>query len=184
MYEKSKTCPSRAGKQRHGRRPHYYNRAPLDHDDKIHTGNTFEPLLSTNAYRINDQSSREAALYFLITFIYSSSSMSSEGPYGRHGFQSNPGGGGYGGGASYGGGAPAGGAYMAPSYGGGYGGGASYAAPSPQGYGGDYGGYSAQGSGDYMVGLAGGYFQVIVPWPMVDFVQVIARMGKTLGKFC
>lgn len=60
--------------------------------------------------------------------------MSSEGPYGRQGFQSNPSG--YGGGSSnysYGG--------DQPVYGGGsaqgYGGGASYGAPPPQqGYGG------------------------------------------------
>lgn len=78
--------------------------------------------------------------------------MSSEGPYGRQGFQSNPngyGGGappGGGGGAGYGGGgaAPGGGGYMAPQYAGGQGGGyggASYSAPSPQGgtYGADYG---------------------------------------------
>ena len=70
--------------------------------------------------------------------------MSSEGPYGRQGFQSNPSGyGGAGGGASYGGG------YNAPSYGQGYGG-ASYAAPTPQAYGGGGG-----GGGDF--GGGGGY---------------------------
>lgn len=73
--------------------------------------------------------------------------MSSEGPYGRQGFQSNPSG--YG---SYGGGG-----YSAPQYGQGYGapGGASYTAPSPQSgsYGaGGYGQPPAPGyPGDYQV---------------------------------
>jgi len=69
--------------------------------------------------------------------------MSSEGPYGRQGFQSNPSG--YGGGATYGGGG-----YAAPQYGG-YGG-ASYSAPAPQGgsYGGDaYASYGAQIPSDF-----------------------------------
>jgi hypothetical protein len=74
--------------------------------------------------------------------------MSSEGPYGRQGYQANPSG--YGGntGGSYG--APTGG-YMAPQYGaggqggGGYGG-SSYSAPPPEpaSYGGDFGAYSSQ----------------------------------------
>ena len=67
--------------------------------------------------------------------------MSSEGPYGRHGFNANAGG--YGSGASYSGG------YAAPSYGG-YGG-ASYAAQSPQGYGAQYGPYGSQSSGEFEV---------------------------------
>lgn len=72
--------------------------------------------------------------------------MSSEGPYGRQGFQSNPSG--YG---SYGGG------YAAPQYGQGYGqGGSAYAAaPSPAsgGYGGGYGvGAPSAGYGEYQVG--------------------------------
>ena len=77
--------------------------------------------------------------------------MSSEGPYGRQGFQSNPSG--YG---NYGGGG-----YAAPQYGQGqgYGGGApgaSYSAPSPQsgsyGGGGGYGQPPATpGYGDYQV---------------------------------
>lgn len=78
----------------------------------------------------------------------------SEGPYGRHGFNANPGyGGGAGGGASYGG--AAGGGYAAPSYGQSYGqnygGGASYAAPAPQdgGYGSQYGAYG--GTESYQV---------------------------------
>lgn len=59
----------------------------------------------------------------------------SDGPYGRHGFNANPG---YGG-ASYG---NAAGGYATPSYGQSYGG-ASYAAPSPQdsAYGSQYGAY-------------------------------------------
>ena len=76
-----------------------------------------------------------------------SNTMSSEGPYGRQGFQSNPSG--YG---SYGGG------YSQPQYGQGYGaappGGASYAAPSAQAgsYGGGYGQPpAAAGYGDYQV---------------------------------
>ena len=81
----------------------------------------------------------------------------SDGPYGRHGFNANPGyggaagggGGGGGGGTSYG---NAGGGYAAPSYGQGYGGGASYAAPAPQdgGYGSQYGAYG--GTESYQVG--------------------------------
>ncbi len=68
----------------------------------------------------------------------------SDGPYGRHGFNANPG---YGG-ASYG---NAGGGYAAPSYGQSYGG-ASYAAPSPQdsAYGSQYGSYG--GTESYQVG--------------------------------
>jgi hypothetical protein len=72
--------------------------------------------------------------------------MSSQGPYGRPGFQSNSGGG-----ASYGGGyAPP----QQPAYGGGTGGGSaaggSYAAPG--GYGGaNYSAYGAQIPGDYQV---------------------------------
>jgi len=65
--------------------------------------------------------------------------MSSEGPYGRHGYQQGTTGG-YGGGA-----------YQAPQYGGGYGGGGSYAAPAPQG--GTYGG--GQGPESY-AGYGGG----------------------------
>lgn len=79
--------------------------------------------------------------------------MSSEGPYGRHGYSANPGYGaapsyGGGGGASapsYGGGAPAGGGgggYAAPSYGG-------YGAPAGQGaaaYGSQYGSYGGDSS--------------------------------------
>lgn len=59
----------------------------------------------------------------------------SDGPYGRHGYSSNPGYGG--GGASYGN-AAAGGGYAAPSYGQSYG-----AAPAPpdSGYGSQYGAY-------------------------------------------
>ena len=63
--------------------------------------------------------------------------MSSEGPYGRHGFNANPSG--YGGSYSN----PPQGGYAAPSYGGapgqGYGG--SYTAPAPAS-GGSYGGAS------------------------------------------
>lgn len=68
----------------------------------------------------------------------------SDGPYGRHGFNANPG---YGG-ASYG---NAAGGYAAPSYGQSYGG-ASYAAPSPQdsAYGSQYGSYG--GTESYQVG--------------------------------
>jgi hypothetical protein len=80
--------------------------------------------------------------------------MSSEGPYGRQGFQANP--------SGYGG--DAGQTYAAPQYGGGqgYGGGQSYgegyaapsyaAAPSSGGavYGADYG-YGAQIPGSYEV---------------------------------
>lgn len=64
--------------------------------------------------------------------------MSSGGPYGRQGYQSNPSG--YGAGGGYG--APTGGGYMAPQYGAGagYGGSASYSAPTSQG---DYGAYAA-----------------------------------------
>jgi len=71
--------------------------------------------------------------------------MSSEGPYGRQGFQSNPSGyGGQGGGGSYGNPPPGGGGYAAPQYGGGGGyGGASYSAPSAQG-----GAYGAYGGAD------------------------------------
>lgn len=75
----------------------------------------------------------------------------SDGPYGRHGFNANPG---YGGGASYGNTGGAG--YTAPSYGQSYGqsygGGASYAAPAPQdgGYGSQYGAYG--GTESYQVG--------------------------------
>ena len=75
--------------------------------------------------------------------------MSSQGPYGRQGYQSNPQG--YGGG--YGGGG-----YSAPPYGQGA---ASYSAPAPQagtygvgasdGGGIDVGGYGAQTAGDYQV---------------------------------
>jgi hypothetical protein len=86
--------------------------------------------------------------------------MSSEGPYGRHGFQSNPNGyaGGAAGGASYGGG------YAAPQYG--YGG-ASYAAPAPASYGSDYGGYSGgagvqQAAGEYQVGAGRASFVIVV----------------------
>lgn len=64
--------------------------------------------------------------------------MSSEGPYGRQGFQSNP--------SGYGGTA---GGYSAPQYGQGYGG-ASYAAPAPQA--GMYG-----GGGEVDAGYGGGY---------------------------
>ena len=72
--------------------------------------------------------------------------MSSEGPYGRQGFQSNPSGyGGTGGGYSQ----PGAGGYSAPQYGQGYGG-ASYAAPAPQA--GMYG-----GGGGIGAGYGGGY---------------------------
>lgn len=74
--------------------------------------------------------------------------MSSDGPYGRHGFNANAGG--YGGGASYGGSA---GGYASPSYGGqSYGGAASYSAPAAQGggYGAQYGQYGG-GSEAYQV---------------------------------
>ena len=77
--------------------------------------------------------------------------MSSEGPYGRHGFNANAGG--YGGGASYGGGG--GGGYAAPSYGGqNYGGAAAYSSPAAQGggYGSQYGQYGG-GSEGYQVRL-------------------------------
>ena len=71
--------------------------------------------------------------------------MSSQGPYGRPGFQSNAGGG-----ASYGGGyaPPQQPAYGGGTVGGGSYGGASYAAPG--GYG---GGYGAQMPGDYSVSM-------------------------------
>ena len=79
--------------------------------------------------------------------------MSSEGPYGRQGFQSNPSGYG-GGGANY----AYGGGDQQPAYGGGqgYGGGASYGAPPPQqgGYGGgiEYNPYGTPtGGGEYEV---------------------------------
>lgn len=67
----------------------------------------------------------------------------SDGPYGRHGFNANPG---------YG----AAGGYAAPSYGQNYGGGASYAAPTPQdgGYGSQYGAYG--GTESYQVGWCHG----------------------------
>ena len=88
--------------------------------------------------------------------------MSSEGPYGRQGFQSNPSGYGGAGNATYGGGG-----YSAPQYG--YGG-ASYSAPSPQGgaYGGgygagtDYSGYAAQTPGEYGVRVNQSYRVIIV----------------------
>jgi hypothetical protein len=73
-----------------------------------------------------------------------STKMSSEGPYGRQGFQSNPSGYGGTGGGSY----SQGGGYSAPQYGQGYGG-ASYAAPAPQA--GMYGG------GGVDAGYGGGY---------------------------
>jgi hypothetical protein len=79
--------------------------------------------------------------------------MSSEGPYGRHGFNANAGG--YGGGDSYGDAPPpaGGGGYAAPSYGGqSYG--ASYSAPTPQGgvgYGSQYGAYGGGAGNDYLV---------------------------------
>lgn len=73
--------------------------------------------------------------------------MSSSGPYGRPGFQTQ--------GApqqqGYGSGAPVGGSsYAAPSYGGagGYGGSYGGGAPTPAYGGGDYGGYT-----DYQVGV-------------------------------
>lgn len=74
--------------------------------------------------------------------------MSSEGPYGRHGYSANPG---YGGGANPGNDA-GGGGYAAPSYGqsyGGAGGGSSYAAPVPQegAYGSQYGAYGGVAEG-------------------------------------
>jgi hypothetical protein len=71
--------------------------------------------------------------------------MSSEGPYGRQGFQSNP--------AGYGGGDGANSSYMQPQYGGGGGyGGGSYSAPNPT-YGGgvDYNPYGASVGGEYEV---------------------------------
>lgn len=68
--------------------------------------------------------------------------MSSQGPYGRQGFQANAGGG-----ASYGGGyaPPQQPAYGGGSVGGGYGG-ANYSAPGGYGI-----GYGAQMSGDFQV---------------------------------
>ena len=68
--------------------------------------------------------------------------MSSEGPYGRQGYQANPSG--YGGTptGSYG----SAGGYAPPQYGSGQGyGGASYSAPAPQAatYGADYGAYGS-----------------------------------------
>jgi hypothetical protein len=84
--------------------------------------------------------------------------MSSEGPYGRQGFQSNPSG--YG---SYGGG----GGYSSPQYGQGYGGAsASYPAPSPGSgsYGvGGYGDPAAGGLGDYQVCKDRRSFQAFLP---------------------
>jgi hypothetical protein len=85
--------------------------------------------------------------------------MSSEGPYGRHGFQSNPTGyGGGGGGGGYGqqqhAPPPGSGGYAAPQYASsGY---ASYTAAPPQGGGGYGGGYDAPsyGSGAAMMGGA------------------------------
>jgi hypothetical protein len=83
--------------------------------------------------------------------------MSSEGPYGRHGFQSNP--------TGYGGGygqhqhapPPGSGGYAAPQYASsGY---ASYTAAPPQGGGGYGGGYDAPsyGSGAAMGGTSSDY---------------------------
>ena len=76
----------------------------------------------------------------------------SDGPYGRHGFNANPG---YSA-PSYGGSAGSG--YSAPSYGQSYGG-ASYAAPASQdgGYGSSYGAYG--GTDSYQVGF--GYLSFV-----------------------
>jgi hypothetical protein len=89
-----------------------------------------------------------SALYDHHFLLLKFTSMSSEGPYGRQGFQSNPngygappGGAGYGGGdASYGAPPPGGGGYGGGGAGYG-GGGAGYGAPAPQAgsYGADLG---------------------------------------------
>jgi hypothetical protein len=78
--------------------------------------------------------------FFHIFLLLPPSLMSSEGPYGRQGFQSNPSG--YG---SYGGG------YSAPQYGQGYGApGPSYSTPAPGS--GGYSGIPSPGYGEYQVG--------------------------------
>eukprot|EP00523_Entomoneis_sp_CCMP467_P005967 CAMPEP_0168733426 /NCGR_PEP_ID=MMETSP0724-20121128/8286_1 /TAXON_ID=265536 /ORGANISM="Amphiprora sp., Strain CCMP467" /LENGTH=374 /DNA_ID=CAMNT_0008780487 /DNA_START=184 /DNA_END=1308 /DNA_ORIENTATION=- len=80
--------------------------------------------------------------------------MSSQGPYGRQGYQANPQGyGGGAGGGAYGGGTQGGSSYTAPTYGQGYGA-SSYSTPAPQagtygvGGGDDMSGYG-QSAGDY-----------------------------------
>lgn len=82
----------------------------------------------------------------------------SDGPYGRHGFNSNAnaGYGGQGGGASYGNSQQGGGGYAAPSYGQSYGGGAtagaSYGASGGQDYGAQYGSYGGGAPDNYQTG--------------------------------
>jgi hypothetical protein len=93
--------------------------------------------------------------------------MSSQGPYGRQGFQSNPGGYGDGSNTNTAGGGYGGGSYATPQYGGAgsYGSSAggmnannsTPAAPSSGGYGGaDYSPYGAQIPNDYGGGIVGG----------------------------
>lgn len=94
----------------------------------------------------------------------------SDGPYGRHGFNSNAGGYG-GGGASYGNAGNAGaqgGAYAAPSYGQSYG--SSYSAPAPQdsAYGSQYGSYGGGATNDYQVRL--GWTTVLLLHPNLLFL--------------
>ena len=76
----------------------------------------------------------------------------SDGPYGRHGFNSNANAGydGQQGGASYGG-SQGGGGYAAPSYGQSYGGGASYGGSGGQDYGAQYGSYGGGAPDNYQV---------------------------------
>lgn len=111
--------------------------------------------------------------------------MSSEGPYGRQGFQSNPSGyGGQGGGGSYGNPPPGGGGYAAPQYGGGGGyGGASYSAPSAQG-----GAYGAYGGADLDVQVRLlfsfeikrlGHYEVVLDFLVPDsFYFLGLRLGR------
>ena len=124
--------------------------------------------------------------------------MSSDGPYGRHGFNANAGG--YGG-ASYssqagagGGGGGGGAGYMAPSYGQGYGGGAGSYGDAPPGSGG-YAGYG-QGapmeynqvrsfffprgvweSGDWVGSLAGNFL-------IVSLLRVICTVSYGVHLSC
>jgi hypothetical protein len=83
--------------------------------------------------------------------------MSSEGPYGRQGFQSNPTG--YGGGASYGASPGAGYSPYGPPTGGGYDSvpAASYSAPSAQGevYGASFAPYGGYQVGHVVIGACG-----------------------------
>jgi hypothetical protein len=124
--------------------------APHDYDVQIRV----PPKKGDRLFAKSTVNKKGGAAYFDLDYQLNTIKMSSEGPYGRQGFQSNPSGyGSGGGGASYGGGEGGGGGYSAPQYGGGYGAG-SYAAPSPQAgsYGGDtYSPYGAQIPGDYQV---------------------------------